>query len=70
MESDPFGASHLRMTPKAARLRMTAKGRAPQDDSLGQDPTGSAKATYVPPDGASFLPPPHAMTMNARPFTT
>jgi hypothetical protein len=26
-------------------------------------------ATYVPPDGASFFPPPHAMTMNARPFT-
>ena len=30
----------------------------------------SVNATYVPPDGASFFPPPHAITMNARPFTT
>ena len=29
----------------------------------------SVNATYVPPDAASFLPPPQAMTMNARPFT-
>src|SRR3982751_1428563 len=30
---------------------------------------GNANATYVPPDSASFFPPPQAMTRNSRPFT-
>ena len=30
---------------------------------------GRVKATYVPPDGASFFPPPQAMTMYCFPFT-
>src|SRR6185436_6901624 len=30
---------------------------------------GSANATYVPPDGASFFPPPHAITTYCLPFT-
>src|SRR3954467_5956433 len=31
--------------------------------------SGNANATYVPPLGAPFFPPPHAMTMYCRPFT-
>ena len=31
--------------------------------------SGSANAMYVPPLGASFFPPPHAITTYCRPFT-
>ena len=48
-----------RTPARFARIRMTC-----------YDPVGNANATYVPPEGASFFPPPHAITMNARPFTT
>ena len=41
--------------------------RCPRADS--RHDFGNAKATYVPPEGASFLPPPHAMTMYWRPST-
>ena len=37
---------------------------------LATQVSGNANATNVPPDGAPFFPPPHAMTMYCLPFTT
>ena len=42
--------------------------RSPFDEPQRRLP-GSANATYVPPDGAPFFPPPHAMTTYCLPFT-
>src|SRR5437016_965195 len=47
------------------RLRQQQIPRFARDDSQ----RGNAKATYVPPLGAPFLPPPQAMTTYCRPFT-
>src|SRR6266699_583044 len=47
---------------------MPASAMPLRDDIIGGGYC-NANATYVPPDSASFFPPPHAITTYSLPFT-
>lgn len=57
------------MLAKALLLVMLAKAASMLPVKPIPPTQGSANATYVPPLGAPFFPPPHAITMYCLPFT-
>ena len=78
----PAGTTHAACSRRRWRCRSSSPSRsdAPQCSRArrpaglagrrrAESRYGSANATYVPPLGAPFLPPPQAITMNCLPFT-